>query len=182
MKGWEKHVAGTARGTRRPMNKPFSEWTVADVEAHNAKVRRPMWEADGTLNVDLPTRFQEQAPKKSKYRNEKTLADGFVFDSRKEAECWLVCRVREKAGEITELARQVDFPLYAPILERSADGTGRATVGMSAEIATYRADIVYRDVSDGKKHIIDAKGFRTRMFLLKRKWLSLQENIQIEEI
>lgn len=156
--------------------KGFEEWTLEDVERINSQRggtpigTRVSVEADCSP-VGLPV-------KKSKYRNEKTLADGFVFDSRKEAECWLVCRLREKAGEITELERQVDFPLYAPVLEGPSSRWGT----ISAEIATYRADITYRDVKDGKRHVVDPKGVRTRMFLLKRKWLELQDGIIIEEI
>lgn len=150
-------------------------WTEADVLRINAlrSVRRPLG-----AKVDLTP--EPETPKPSKYRNVKTLADGFVFDSQKEAECWLVLKLREKAGDITELRRQIDLPLYAPVLTY-IDGLPHVA-GLSVQIATYRADAIYRDAADGRKHILDAKGVRTRQYLLKRKWLELQENAIIEEV
>jgi len=107
----------------------------------------------------------------SKYRNVQTVADGLKFDSKREADYWMGLRLRERAGEITELQRQVDLPLTCPSKEK--DGT--ATV-----VAHFRADYIY--LENGITHVVDAKGKRTRMYDLKKKWLFLQSGIEIEEV
>ena len=47
----------------------------------------------------------------SKYKNKKIMVDGIEFDSKKEAEYWLVLRHREKFGEIENLRRQERYLL-----------------------------------------------------------------------
>ncbi len=130
------------------------------------------------VNRDTPPR---QAPEgttlaqgKSKYRNVKTVADGIRFDSRREADYWMGLRARERAGEITELARQTRFPLYAPIRMEGGDS------GMDAQICEYVADFTYREA--GFLRVVDAKGMRTQVYRLKAKWLNLQEGLDILEV
>lgn len=113
-------------------------------------------------------------PKRSKYRNVKTEVDGLLFDSRREAEYWMLLRARQDLGEIRELRRQVDFPLLCPV--------ALAAPGVNAQVSTYIADFTYVDARDGSRHVVDAKGHKTREYLLKRKWLELQTNIVIEEV
>ena len=105
-------------------------------------------------------------PVPSKYRNVRTRTpDGLTFDSRREAEYWLGLKAREKAGDISDLRRQVPFALLAP---------GNVIV------AHYIADFVYRH--GGKAHVVDVKGVKTQMYRLKKKWLDLQEGVVIEEV
>jgi hypothetical protein len=47
-------------------------------------------------------------------------------------------------------------------------------------VSSYVADYVY--VEQGKRHVVDAKGKRTQMYALKKKWLFLQDGIVIEEV
>ncbi len=105
----------------------------------------------------------------AKYRNVKTQAEGITFDSKREADYWMLLRLRERACEITDLKRQVELPLCCP----NGDGT-------SSVVSIYKADFVFCE--KGKTHIVDAKGKRTQMYLLKRKWLALQSGIEIEEV
>lgn len=112
-------------------------------------------------------------PRPSKYRNVKTVSfDGHKFDSKREAQRWTELTMRQKADEIRVLKRQVPFDLLAP----------NATRDGYVVIAQYLADFVYIDCRTGERIIEDAKGKRTQMYLLKRKWLELQDGITIHEV
>ena len=57
----------------------------------------------------------------SKYHSKKITIDGMTFDSQKEYKRWCELRLLEKAGEITNLQRQVPFeviPPYTEVIER----------------------------------------------------------------
>lgn len=127
------------------------------------------WE-NATLN---DVRDRRTSPKPSKYRNVKVVIDGERFDSKREATYWRGLKAREKNGEIDDLRRQVPFTLCAP--ERIE---GRFH-GAIATVATYIADFVYFE--NGQRHVVDAKGKRTAMYQLKKKWLAIQDGIQVEE-
>lgn len=119
--------------------------------------------------------------KPSKYRNVKTIVDGIVFDSKREAQYWAELKLREKAGEISGLERQVSFPLCCPggLVKNGV----REYLGFAGAqvVAHYIADFVFVDRA-GEKHVVDAKGKRTAMYQLKKKWLELQSGIVIEEV
>lgn len=118
---------------------------------------------------------QAATPKPAKYRNERVVVAGEKFDSKRESTHWLALKAREAAGEISELRRQVTFPLYAPILTQSEPWT-------YAEVGFYVADFVWRDRS-GVQHVADAKGGKatqTSLFRFKAKHLNLQDGITIE--
>jgi len=114
----------------------------------------------------------------SKYRNVKTIVDGIRFDSRREANYWVGLKIREAAGEITELRRQVRFPLYCPELWRQNVGDVLAT--SAAQVAEYVADFTYK--LNGELMVVDAKARRISPYPLKRKWLALQHGIDIIEV
>jgi hypothetical protein len=115
--------------------------------------------------------------KPSKYRNVKTVVDGIVFDSKREAQYWHELTLREKAGDITGLMRQVEYGLACPVQYRLPEGEEN----LPALVSTYRADFVYTDKC-GVKHIVDAKGKRTAMYILKAKWMLLQYGVTVEEV
>lgn len=119
---------------------------------------------------DLQARRQP-TPKPSKYRNVKCEWQGEKFDSKHELEDWLLLKAREELGEISELRRQVPFPLYCPVR--------RSAASANMQVSEYRADFVF--VENGNQIIQDSKGKRTKEYLLKRKWLALQEGIEIRE-
>ena len=109
----------------------------------------------------------------SKYRNVKVVIDGRVFDSKREGAEYQRLKARQHAGEITDLRCQVSFALLAPVV---------AERGTCAIVAHYVADFTYTDLTTGARVVADAKGKRTQMYLLKRKWLELQTGIQIHEV
>ena len=114
-------------------------------------------------------RAGQQAAKPSKYRNVKVVIDGETFDSKAEAAYWQQLRLREKAGEIRDLRRQVEFPLFTCDWD-----------DLKVQVSTYVADFVW---CEGPRRIVaDKKGKRTAMYLLKRKWLELQQGIVILEV
>lgn len=70
------------------------------------------------------------------------------FDSKTEAQQWAKIKLREREGRITELRRQVRFPLLT-VDERT---------GKPVKFADYVADFVYLDVATGEVVIEDSKG------------------------
>ncbi len=125
------------------------------------------WSPQAAQRVNL--KRQMAGVKRSKFGNVKTTLDGQVFDSKREADRWVILKAREKAGEITELQRQVEFRLYCP------------TAGPDAEVCRYVADFTYRE--GGMALVVeDVKGVRTPVYRLKAKWLRLQDGITIREV
>ena len=82
---------------------------------------------------------------RSKYLNKKITRDGLPWDSIREYERWRSLKLLEKAGMITELRRQVSFPLK---------------VGEVA-ICRYVADFTY--LRDGEVVVEDVKPDFTKM-------------------
>lgn len=100
--------------------------------------------------------------KRSKYGNKKVRVGPHVFDSKREAQRYLILKAREDAGEISHLELQPVFKLKVgdrPVLIRSKGfPNGRQ--------AKYVADFAY---FDGQKRVVeDAKGFRTPEYKLKK--------------
>ena len=56
-----------------------------------------------------------------KYRNKKVEVDGILFDSKKEANRYMELKLLEKAGEITDLKRQVRYELIPRQREQSTE-------------------------------------------------------------
>ena len=116
-------------------------------------------------------------PKKSKYNNNKPeyydreLKETLKFDSNKELEYYLVLKDRVKRGEILSLKRQVSF-IIQPEFKVN---------GKTIRAITYKADFVYKDLTDGAVHIIDVKGCKTEVYKLKKKLLAYR-GIFIEEV
>lgn len=136
-----------------------------------ARVSTRGWE--GVTASQLKSAGQAKVAKPSKYRNVKVTIDGQRFDSKREAEYWLLLKERERRGEITGLKRQIPFALYAP--------DDRVTSArMKVQIAEYVADYVYDEA--GVEHVVDAKARRICPYPLKKKWLELQSGIRIEEV
>jgi hypothetical protein len=86
-----------------------------------------------------------------KYHNTPVTVDGVYFASQKEAARWGQLKLLERAGLITNLRRQVRYPL---------DVNG-------ARVAVYIADHDY--IEDGELITEDSKGFVTKEFRLKAK-------------
>ena len=84
------------------------------------------------------------------------MLDGLRFDSRLEAHRWAMLSIMQQMGEISDLRRQVRFPLMVgPI-----------------RLGDYVADFVYS--RDGAQVIEDAKGVLTPLCRWKLKHMESQ--------
>ena len=105
----------------------------------------------------------------SKYLNKKTKVDGITFDSKKEANRYLILKQMEKEGKINSLKRQVPFPL----IRKSKYGR---------EIR-YIADFTY--YLDGWLVVEDVKSPYTRknpVYKLKKRLMAELYGIVINEV
>ena len=114
----------------------------------------------------------------SKYGNRKVEVGGITFDSKKEMRRWLELDAMAKAGEISDLRRQVSFELIpsqridGKVVERSCD---------------YVADFTYYD-RDGNFVVEDVKGYRNpssagyAKFVIKRKLVLWIHGVRIVEV
>ena len=109
----------------------------------------------------------------SKYNSKKTIVDGQVFDSRKEAKRYQELLFLERAGFIKNLSRQVKFVL---IPSQRDEATGKVI----ERECSYRADFEYTE--DGKTVVEDVKGFRTKEYIIKRKMMLWKYGIRIREV
>lgn len=126
--------------------------------------------------------------RQSKYYNIKTRAlDGTVFDSYKEARRWDELILLQRAGKITDLQRQVRYELipaqyqtyerFSKKGERLKDG-----VRLLERKVEYVADFVYTDAETGETIVEDAKGMRTKDYILKRKLMLAVHSIRVKEV
>lgn len=119
------------------------------------------------LNKHLFAPEEVKKKKKSKYNNIKVEFDGILWDSTKERNRYITLRARQTAGEITDLAWQVDFNL---------DSDGQP-------ICIYRADFTYQE--NGQMIVEDVKSAMTRRlapYRLKKKLMMAQYKIEIKEV
>lgn len=106
---------------------------------------------------------------RSKYHAKKTVVDGITFDSRREADRYLVLKDMEEDGSIEDLRRQVRYELIPAF---DVDGRHYRPV-------CYVADFVY--VEDGKTVVEDVKGMRTDVYRLKSKLFARRYGMSIRE-
>jgi Protein of unknown function (DUF1064) len=108
-----------------------------------------------------------QKAKPSKYRAKPTEVDGIRFASGREAARWMVLKTLERTGEISDLRRQVSFPLHVA----------------GVKICTYYADFLYKN-QEGICVVEDAKAkpTSTAVYRLKKKMLAAEYGIQIVEV
>lgn len=109
--------------------------------------------------------------KPSKYGNRTVTIGGEKFDSAKEARRYGELALLQRAGQITDLKRQVKYKL---IPQQRVDGK------VAERACSYIADFVYTE--DGKTVVEDAKGFRTKEYIIKRKLMLFVHGIQIKEV
>ena len=108
----------------------------------------------------------------AKFGNKKTVLDGIEFDSRKEANRWAELTLLQKAGEISELKRQVEFTLI-PSQKRGGKVVERPV--------KYIADFTYRN-RNGDYTVEDTKGFKVPEYIIKRKLMLWEFGIQVKEV
>lgn len=108
----------------------------------------------------------------SKYGSTKCVArDGTKFPSKRECARYEDLLLLVKLGEVSDLRIQVSYELIPK--QRGGKRHERAV--------SYVADFVYRDKAD-VLHVEDAKGFRTKDYVIKRKLLLWVHGIAIEEV
>lgn len=83
--------------------------TEAAYKAHQQRIHKPAERAK--LVEVLRDALWVRPTKRSKHGNVRLIVDGIRFDSKHEAQCWRDLRLRERAGEIRNLQRQVSFPM-----------------------------------------------------------------------
>ena len=113
-------------------------------------------------------------PKKpSKYRNASFWQDGVFWHSKKEYQHWLILLARERAGEISELKRQVPFDLHAN----------------GVKVGRYNADFSFQ--CDGHLVVQDVKAARrtgkrsattTALYQRSKRHLRAEYGIDIVEV
>lgn len=96
--------------------------------------------------------------------------NGIVFASKREMDHWKRFEGMERCGAITNLRRQIKYPLHA-----TTPG------GFKVEITHYRADIVCED-REGKTCIYDPKGMKTDRWKLISKWMEVEYGIRVVEL
>lgn len=134
-------------------------WTMEDVAKLTGRRRL----------TELPTGPQVQSQsKRPKYGNRKvTDATGAVHDSGKEFRRWQELQLRERAGEITKLRRQVPF----------------ACVVNGILVCQYVADVVYEE--SAALVVEDCKSEPTRKlaaYRIKAKLMAAIHGIQVREV
>ena len=102
---------------------------------------------------------------RSKFGSKKVVVDGQSFDSKAEAARWQELKMLERAGEISDLERQVRIHL------EGRDGPLKSPAGRQL---SYVADFRYRNNADGRVVVEDKKGYPTPEFKLKRAILAAQ--------
>lgn len=92
-------------------------------------------------------------PSRNKYGAKKTIVGDVKFDSKKEAQRWIELQLLERAGEISNLRRQVRIDLmgqHRPLLTK----TGRQ----------MRLTVDFAYIENGIEVLEDSKGMWTRDF------------------
>ena len=115
-------------------------------------------ESGGTQTVEAPV---------SKYGNRRVLFNGKWYASKREAD------VAAKLQPLAERGLIKDYQEQKRITLVPGDGKLRPVV--------YVADFYYCD-PDGTPHVLDAKGFKTQVYRLKKRLAALLLRISIEEV
>lgn len=121
---------------------------------------------------------------KNKYFAKAIKADGEVFDSKKEYLRYKELELLERAGEITELRRQVRYLLIPSQFDMVTDAQGRRKRICVERECNYIADFVYRD-KRGNLVVEDCKGYKKgaayALFVCKRKLMYEKFQIKVKE-
>jgi len=121
----------------------------------------------------------------NKYRNRKVkTSDGIVHASQLEADRWMQLKLLERAGKIVNLKRQVKYILIPAQYEPSSIGKrGGVKRGKLLERECYyKADFEYQIKETGELIVEDAKGVRTKDYVIKRKLMLSVYDIRIKEV
>lgn len=121
----------------------------------------------------------------TKYHNVKTRG----YDSAKEAERARALHLLEKAGKIRDLREQVPYELIPKqtemgtrIVTRRGKQVTQTVEKVVERPVVYVADFVYYDPVTEETVVEDAKGVRTKEYVIKRKLLLWRYGIRIKEV
>jgi hypothetical protein len=103
---------------------------------------------------------------RSKYNAKRTDVDGIIFDSMAEARRYSNLKLLVRAGQITGLELQPQFPI----------------VVNGKKICVYKADFRYFDTILQETIIEDVKGMQTAVYRIKKKLTEALYGIKITEI
>lgn len=126
---------------------------------YRAQVRNKLKSQTQRQQVSFQDRIDAAFEKenKTKYCSTSITIDGHTFPSRKEADFYSELKIRERAGEISDLVLQPRF-----LLQDSFEYHGKVYSKME-----YVADFQY--VENGRIVVVDTKGFVTDVYRLKKK-------------
>lgn len=108
--------------------------------------------------------------KKAKYGNKKIVTPEGTFDSKWEYERYQQLKMLQKAGQISNLKRQVEF-ILAPAM---------VIQGKKRPPLRYFADFQYTE--DGAKVVEDTKGVLTDVYIVKRHLMKAFHGVDIREV
>ncbi len=123
----------------------------------------------------------QEVKKRSKYGNRKVVRDGIKFDSEREATRFAELKVLRAMGRIRDLRLQANFTLVE----------GYTTIeGKRIKPMVYRADFTYERATEPDRNgtvywlreVEDAKGTKTKDYLLKKKLMQDKYGITIREV
>jgi hypothetical protein len=104
----------------------------------------------------------------SKYHNKKTIYNGVSFMSKKEANYARMLDALKWAKDPKE--RIISYETQIPF-QIELNGI---------KICKYLADFVVK-YKDGREEVVDCKGYRTDIYILKKKLVEAQYGIKIKE-
>lgn len=99
-----------------------------------------------------------------KYGNHRVEADGYQFDSKKEAARYWTLRLQQKAGAIESLEVHPHYDLFV----------------CGVKIGKYIGDFRYR--REGNEVVEDVKGVRTAVYRLKKRLMKAVHQIDVVEV
>ena len=116
----------------------------------------------------------------NKYGNKKIIMDGEVFDSKREYYRYMDLKLLEGCGAISDLKRQVKYELIPVQREKSTRVyTKGRKKGQPIEGKIIEKAVTYN--ATGCEVVEDAKGVRTKDYIIKRKLLLYIHGIKIRE-
>lgn len=121
----------------------------------------------------------------NKYYNKKCFYGDMQFDSKKELNRFLELDLLQRAGEISNLQRQVEFVLipnqYETIEKTLKSGKIKQEQKLIERKCSYIADFVYTD-KQGNTIVEDTKGIKTAEYIIKRKLMLYLQHIKVVEL
>ncbi len=104
--------------------------------------------------------------KQNKYGAKKVKIDGILFDSLREGQRYVVLKLKERVGEISELEARKKYLRYPLIVK-------------GVHVTEYEADYRYKE--NGGLVIEDSKGVKTEVYKIKRALMKACLGIEVRE-